>query len=118
MTPPPAVAVAAPPIAEPANPVERAVADILSALERTQGDRVVLESNQIPVLQVGSRRCALTPDRLSARTVEHIARYLFPVKYLEALDEIGGTCYRWPGFTALATDDGAALTIEIKRSKH
>src|ERR1051325_1366449 len=136
MAPPPALAFASPAIASPAiapaavastvpaavapekrvSPVERAVNDILAALERSSGDRVVLQSNEIPLLLVGSRKCALMVGRLSAKAVVHIASYLFTGEHLEALEEIGGACYRWPGFVALAVYDGADLTVEIKRA--
>ena len=115
MAPPPAlasVAVSAPTL------VERAIDDILTALERAQGDRVVLESGQIPMLMVGPRKCALMAGRLSAKAVRYITEHLLPQDYLDALDEIGGTRYRWPGFVVLATDDGDHLTVEIKRTKH
>ena len=114
MAPPPALASVAVPAP---TPVDRAINDILAALENAQGDRVVLESDQIPMLMVGPRKCALMAGRLSAKAVRHITEHLLPRDYLEALEEIGGARYQWPGFTALATDDGAHLTVEIKRTK-
>ena len=113
MAPPPALA----PVAAAPTLVERAVADILAALENSQGDRVVLESGQIPMLLVGPRKCALMPGRLSASAVRCIAHHLFPREHLEALEEIGGTRYWWPGFVALATYEDTQLVLEIKRTK-
>lgn len=120
MAPPPALAYASAPATSPGSIealVERAVDDMLQALENAQGDRIVLESNQIPLLLVGPRKCALMVGRLSAKAVRRIAEYILPEQYVEALDEIGGTCYRWPGFVALATYNSAELIIEIKRSR-
>ena len=122
MAPPPAVAsnhaVAYDTPAPAAPPVERAVDDLLGALVSSQGDRIVLESNQVPVLLVGPRRCPLMPRRLSATAVQAIADYLFPEAHLDALEEIGGTRYGWPGFVAIATYAGDVLTIEITRRKY
>ncbi len=114
MAPPPALASVP---AEAPSLVERAVDDILAALENSEGDRVLLESNQTPMLLVGACKCALMPGRLSAKAVQRITDYLLPREYRDALEEIGGTRYAWPGFVALATYQGADLTIEIKRSK-
>ena len=115
MAPPPALASVA--VATPTL-VERAIDDILAALENAQGDRVVLESGQVPTLIVGPRKCALMAGPLSGKAVRHITEHLLPRDYLEALDEIGGARYQWPGFVVLATDDGDHLALEIKRSKH
>ena len=120
MAPPPALAYANPvPVsAHPdVDPVARAVDLVLHALEASQGDRVVLEAERIPMLYVGPRKCALMVGRLPLNGVQDIAKYLFPRECLDALEEVGGTRFRWPGFTAIATyEDG--LTIEIKPSRH
>jgi hypothetical protein len=97
--------------------VAQAVDLVLHALEASRGDRVVLEAERIPMLYVGPRKCALMVGRLPYSSVQDIANYLFPKECLDALEEVGGTRFTWPGFTAIATyEDG--FTIEIKRSRH
>jgi hypothetical protein len=115
MAPPPALATAPAPIP---TLVERAVGDILAALENSHGDRVVLESNQIPMLMVGTRSCALMAGRLSAKAVQRITEHLLPAEYLEALEEIGATRYHGRGFVAHAAYEGDSLSIEIARIRH
>jgi len=119
MAPSPALAFATPaPVSAPPDvePVARAVDLVLHALEASQGDRVVLEAERIPMLYVGPRKCALMVGLLSFSGLSQIANYLFPAECLEALEEIGGTRFDWPGFTAIATyEDG--FIIEIKRSR-
>ena len=117
MAPPPALAFenAAPAPALYLDPVAQAVDLVLHALEASHGDRVVLEADRIPMLYVGPRKCALMVGRLDFNSVQDIAQYLFPREFLDALEDVGGIRFDWPGFTAIATyEDG--FTIEIKRS--
>ena len=118
MAPPPALAFAnpAPAPALYVDPVAQAVDLVLRALEASRGDRVVLEADRIPMLYVGARKCALMVGRLNFNGIHDIAQYLFPREYLDTLEDVGGTRFDWPGFTAIATyEDG--FTIEIKRSR-
>jgi hypothetical protein len=112
MAPPPALASSS---ADYANQVAKAVDLILHALRASQGDRIVLEPERIPMLFAGPRKCALMVGRLPRWAIREIAPYLFPPECLDALEEIGGTRCRWPGFEALAEYRDHGLTIEIRR---
>jgi hypothetical protein len=117
MAPPPAVAVAtapAPPAHEDhAEKIARAVDLLLQSLQASRGDRIVLETNHVPMLIAGPRKCAMMVGRLPLSAIQMIAAYLFPPEHLEALEEIGGTRFGWPGFKAVAQYEGQDLTIEI-----
>ncbi len=112
MAPPPALAY------QHVDPLADAVELLLHALNASLADRIVLESNQIPMLVAGSRKCALMVGRLSSAGVCRLAPYFFPPECLDALEEIGGTRCRWPGFEALAEYRDCGLTIEITRVRH
>ena len=101
---------------EYADPVADAVDQLLRVLDSSRGDRLVLETEQIPMLLVGDRKCALMVGRLSYDAIRQIAMRVFPREYLDALEEVGGTRFHWPGFTALATYGESGLTLEIMRA--
>ena len=109
MAPPPALAY------QHVDPLADAVELLLHALNSAHADRIVLASNQIPMLLVGSRKCALMVGRLTPACLQQLAPYLFPPACLDALEEIGGTRCRWAGHEALAEYGEFGLTIEIKR---
>ena len=96
-----------------ADPVAHAVQLLLTALWTSNGDRIVLETGQMPLMVTGKHKCALMNYRLSLQGIQEIATYLFPLEYLEALEEIGGTRIRLAGFNAEAAYDDSGLTIQI-----
>src|SRR4051812_24562099 len=122
MVPPPAFklvdAGAVSALADQDRSIEHGVDLLLQALQATKGDRIILETDATPMLIIGPRKCPLMRRRLPLDAIQRIAACLFPPEYLEALEDVGGTRYRWPGFTATADYAGsAALTIAILRTR-
>jgi hypothetical protein len=96
-----------------ADPVAHAVQLLLTALWTSNADRIVLETGQLPSMVTGKHKSALMNYRPSLQGIQEIATYLFPLEYLEALEEIGATRIRLSGFTAEAAYDDSGLTIQI-----
>jgi hypothetical protein len=116
MAPPPAAAPAYAADGGP-HPVVEAIELLFDALHVSGADRVVLASGQVPQMFSGRRQCAMSSGRLNRAAVERIAEGLLPDSYVEALEEIGATRLRVPGFTieaAYADDD---LRIEVVRNR-
>jgi len=95
---------------------------VMNTLARMRGDHAIIRSGHIPIMTRDACRYPLARRAVARESVVEIVRYLLPVEWQRAVDEIGETRYRLPrellahdDFIVNVIDSDTEVCVDIER---